>query len=355
MKVSVLGAGAVGSMFGGLIKHHHPDVEVLLVVRGEHGRAVVDRGAIQLDGPWGRRVVPIDATFDPTDVVGSDVVLVTVKSASTEEAIRSAAPALGDAAVVSLQNGVNDATLGRYVAPERIVTGMTAVNMALVEPGRVSLQLSWRTVVGPSADGVNAFATRRAIEVLRLSRLTIDHHRNVLGVRYNKLATNALGFASCLSRSNFIRDCVCDRDWRNRVGRPLLRECVAVFAAAGITPARFPGGPSAKGLGRLLRLLNTPVLGAGMNWAARQLYDRRPILFSLAQDLERGKPTEVDFINGEIVRLAERHGLPTPVNARVVELCHELERRGSGAAYDRDEVVARIAEPPGPANLCSAA
>ena len=131
-------------------------IDVVLVARGEHGRAIRDRGAVRLDGPWGRYSVPVKASREMSDIAGSDFVLVTVKSQDLEPALSAAKPYLAGAVVISIQNGINDEALARYVAAERLVMGMTATNMAILEPGAVSLQLDGATVVGPSPDGANA-------------------------------------------------------------------------------------------------------------------------------------------------------------------------------------------------------
>jgi 2-dehydropantoate 2-reductase len=85
-----------------------------------------------------------------------------------------------------------------------------------------------------------------------------------------------------------------------------------------------------------------PLLGSVIALGAQRLFNRRPIIFSLQQDLERCKATEVDFVNGEIVRLAESVGEAAPRNALVVSLCHELESRHNGTFYSRDEVIRRF-------------
>ncbi len=342
MKVSVLGAGAIGSMLGGLIKQHEPGIDVLLIMRGEHGRAVNQRGRVRIDGPWGTYEVPVQVSFNIDDIAGSDFVLITVKSQACEEAISSAAPHLGNATVISVQNGINDEVLGRYVAAERLVMGMTATNMAIHQPGSVSLQLDGATVVGPSADGLNSNAAKQAAEVLRKTGLEIDEHPNVLGVRYNKLAINALGYASCMSASNFITEAVCCRPWREVVGMPIIDECIRTFELAGIELAKIPGRPDVNRLKRFLSLLNVPLVGSLAAFGAKRIYNKKPIVFSLYQDLLRGKATEVDYVNGEIVRLARAHGGDAPNNARVVELVHELERRGDGSFFTREEVIARF-------------
>jgi 2-dehydropantoate 2-reductase len=91
-----------------------------------------------------------------------------------------------------------------------------------------------------------------------------------------------------------------------------------------------------------MRLMNVPGMGSAIAFAARRLFNRRRIIFSLQQDLQRRKPTEVDYVNGEIVRLAESLGTTAPASAMVVGLVRELERRGDGTFFDRQEVVRRF-------------
>lgn len=349
MKVSVLGAGAIGSMIGGLLASDAPDVEVVLIARGEHGRRITERGAISLDGPWGRRDVRIAASDDPAAVRDSQFVLVTTKSQDTEAAAETASPHWGDATIVSIQNGINDTRLARFVEPRRLVMGMTATNIALVEPGRASLQLGGATIVGPPANvgaepGMAAsVAAAKLLSQIRAPGLRFLAHPNAAGVRYNKLAINALGYASCLSRSNFITEALAHRPWRDAVGLPIVGECQRVFRGAGITLQRIPRVPNLPRLERLMRRMNAPVLGPMIAFGARRLFNRKPIIFSLQQDLERRKPTEVEFVNGEIVRLSESIGQAAPVNRQIVQLVRELERRGDATFFSREDLIERFA------------
>jgi len=345
MKITVLGAGAVGSMLGGLIKHHAPESDGVLIVRGAHGQALLDQGGeIELEGPWGRRLAVVRVCADPAAAADSDFVLVTVKSQDTEAALRTAASHLGSAVVVSIQNGINDEAYARWLPKDRFVMGMTATNMAILRPGSVRLQLNGTTVVGPSADRANAAAARQAAELLRKTGLPVHEHANVLGVRYSKLAVNALGYASCISQSNFITEGVCDRPWRQAVGLPLVEECIRTFEKAGIVLAKIPGRPDPRSLRRFLYLLSTPLVGQVVSRVAQRIYNRNPIVFSLYQDLLRGKPTEVEHINGHVVTLASSAGSSAPFNALVVELVHVLERRGPASFLTREAVVERFRE-----------
>jgi len=340
MKVGVLGAGAIGSMLGGLIKRHAPDLDVVLIARGEHGDAMRSQGGVQLQGRWGVVHVPLHVTDDVQALAGSDYVLLTVKAYSTEEAIRTAAEQIGGATVISIQNGVNQPILSRYLPPARLMMGMTATNVAVSAPGTVTMQRNDATVIGPGfADGSRE-ATNAAANLLRQSRLKIVTDPNVVGSQYNKLIFNTLGAASSLSASDFLGDAVLHRAWRREVAIPLQRESLDVLIRSGIRLSRIPGAPDVYRFRRLLHALNWPVLGRTTEFAVRRFFNRKPIRFSLAIDLVRGKRTEVDFINGEIVRLAEDHGLGAPMNAKVVELVHALERRGG--FFTRDEVIASL-------------
>jgi 2-dehydropantoate 2-reductase len=324
-----------------LLKHHDPTINVTLIVRGEHGRRLNEQGSVKLDGPWGSWQVPITTSFEIEDIAGSDFVLCTVKSQCSEQAVRNASRHLAGATLISIQNGINDPILSQFVPPERLVMGMTATNMAVLEPGSVSLQLDGSTVIGPAPDGANADAAHSAAQLLRKTGLQIDEHSNVLGARYYKLAINVLGNVSCLSQSNFITEAVCHSAWRSKVGLPLLAECINAFEAANIQLAKIPGWPDVNNLRRFLHLLDVPLIGSVLGLTAKRIYNTKPVVFSLSQDLRRGKPTEVDYINGEVVRLATEHGTDARLNELAVEMCHELERRGPASFFTRDEVVQR--------------
>ncbi len=345
MKISFLGAGAIGSMFAALLKHHAPKLDVLIVVRGEHGEAVANSGAVEIVGPWGTRQVPLAWSFDAEDVAGSDFVFVAVKSQATAEALRQAATALGDATVVSIQNGINDSQYANLVPPNRLVMGMTSTNMAVVAPGRVSMQLDGCTLFGPPIGTDSTSNADRVVGLLNRIQepgLEFATHPNILGIRYNKLTINALGYASCLSASNFVTEALCHRAWRDGVGRPIVAECRRVLAAAGVALAKIPGRSDISRIENLMLALGMPILGKMAEKIVRGKFERSPIVFSLYQDLLRGKATEVDHINGQVVRLAESAHAAAPVNAEIVRMTHELEQQPGGTFFDRQEVIDRV-------------
>lgn len=333
-------------MFGGLLARDAPDLEVLLITRGEHGRVVQERGAIELVGPWGTHEQRIASSLKIADIAGSDMVVLAVKSQDTQAAMEAATPHLGDAILASIQNGINDHTLLKFVPAEKLVMAMTATNMNLLSPGSVNMQLDGPTIFGPPERETMGTAVERVVNTfdrIHCAGLTFLPHANVLGIRYNKLTINVLGSAASMSASNFVAEALCDGQWRRAVGWPLIRECYRVYDAADVKLEKIPGRSNIKRIEKLMRQLDTPVLGPIVRFGARQFYGNRPVLFSLLKDIERGKPTEVDYINGEIVRLAHTHGTTAPVDEQVVNMVHELEARGDGTFFTRDEVVRRMA------------
>lgn len=350
MKVTVLGAGAVGSMLGGLVKHHRPKTEVLLVARGPHYRQMRARGRVILRGPWGVYEVPVTVAEDPRRMSGSDVVLLTVKSHATEEALRAAAPQLGRADVISVQNGINQPVLCRYVPAERLVAAVTATSITLPKPGSATLERSGATVLGPgSAETVGRVgnpsymaAVRRACDLLKATRLRIRAEPNIRGAQYNKLVSNVLGCAASLSASDYLGEAVLYGPWRRAVGIPLYRECLEVYRASAVQLARTPDSSDVQRFGRVLRLLERKAASGVLQPVLRRWFRRKPVYFSVYYDLLRGKPTEIDFINGEIVRLAEACGTAAPLNRTVVEMVRELGHRAAGTFFSRDEVISRF-------------
>ncbi|HEX4416004.1 MAG TPA: 2-dehydropantoate 2-reductase N-terminal domain-containing protein, partial [Lacipirellulaceae bacterium] len=275
MKITVLGAGAVGSMMGGLLQADAPDLDVTLIARGSHGDVLASRKSLIVEEPRGVREIPIKCTSDVAAVAGSQIVLLTVKSHDTESVMPSVQPYLGDAILVSIQNGINDATLGQYVPPDRLVMGVTAVNVLVSEPGRVSLQLGGATVFGPPRGTQVGAAVKLVAEVfgrIRSESLQFSATSDLAALQYHKLTINALGCASCLSASNFISEALCHAGWRKNVGLPLLGECQRLAKLARIRMRRIAGTPSLSGLSYLLHGMNVPIIGSIVSFAADQIY-----------------------------------------------------------------------------------
>jgi 2-dehydropantoate 2-reductase len=341
MKLAVLGAGAVGSMFGGLLKRHAPELDVVLIGRGPHMEQMNRQGGVLLQGAGAAGLVRLKVSDRSEDLRDSDVVLLTVKSYSTETALRAARDHIGSALLISIQNGINGPCICQYVPPRQVVLGMTATSIAVPSPGTALMRRKDVTIVGPADPLDSDEGVQQAARLLRKTGLKVAANPNVIGAQYNKLVFNTLGAASSLSALDFLRDGVLHPGWRNTVALPLQRESLETLRQAGIRLARIPGAADARRFGRLLRLLNQPLLGSATAVVVRFLARSRSLHFSLEHDLRRRRRTEIDAINGEIVRLGTMNHIDAPLNRRVVEMVRELERRGG--FFARGDVIRAFA------------
>jgi 2-dehydropantoate 2-reductase len=352
MKIGVLGAGAIGSFFGGLLARHYGPENVILVGRGAHAEKVRSRGYLLLSSKGRIHKIPVRFELAPDALKDAELVLFCVKSHATAEALRQAHPYLKNATVIAIQNGICDYLFTEWIPQERLLAATTSINVALVAPGEVTLQLDGITMLGPMFSQATD-AARKAKSVLLQAGLRISFTPEIHGVRYTKLGINAVGYVSCLSASNFISEGLLYPDWRRQVAIPLLKEILDVYRAAAIKPRPIPGRSSLTGLARICHTLDIPCIGGFVGWVLRQFFNRRPIIFSLYQDLLAGKKTEVEFIHGEIVRLAKQSACRAPLNELVIDLVHELESQPSATFFSREEIIDRFSTATGTAKPVS--
>jgi 2-dehydropantoate 2-reductase len=300
-RVAVLGAGAVGSYFGGLLAR--AGVPVTLIGRKPHVDAIAQGGLLLQTTEFIERVI-VAASTEAESARGADVVLLAVKTTSTDDAARALAPHLSsDAIVVSFQNGVDNAERMRSAAGIDAVAASVYVAVRMEAPGHVIHTGRGDLVIGnpPGSDG-GAERLETVAALFRGAGVPCVVSDNIAGELWAKLIMNcAYNAISALSRARY------GRIVRNADARGLMRrtveEVLAVGAAAGI---RFPEGDLVA--------------------AALSLADSMPeTMSSTAQDLGRGKRTEIDSLNGYVARRGVELGVPAPVNQTLHVLVKLLE------------------------------
>jgi 2-dehydropantoate 2-reductase len=332
-RVLVFGAGAVGCYVGGLLAG--AGAEVTLLGRAPVGEEIAEHGLTLSDLHGSLVQLAADEVRFVTSVttVGEvDAVLVTVKCTQTAEAARALAGVLRPGTlVVSLQNGVGNADALHVALPRcRVLAGMVAFNVTRPQPGRFHR----------STDGGVAVQDAHALDDTGLAAmfdavgLPLDRQADLRPVQWAKLLLNLNNAINALSGLP-LRDQLAQRDYR-RCLAAAQREGLRVLAAAGIRPARVtPLGPRA--MAALLAAPDRLFAPA----APRVLAIDPQARSSMASDLERGRPTEIDFLCGEIVRLGVRTGVATPVNRRLTGLIHAAEA-GSRRQWPAAELLAAL-------------
>ena len=294
-RIAIMGAGAVGCYYGALLAI--AGEQVTLIGRPALRDAVRDRGLL-LERKGRIELIRMEAATGPEAVSGADLVLVCVKSPDTESVARDLAPHLAPGAVVlSLQNGVGNAErlaaiLGRPVLP---VVVYVATQMA--GPGHVVHHGRGELVVGtgPGAD-IAAATLRRAGIPTEISATTDS-------ALWSKLVINcALNAISAVTRQPYGR--IVATPGATELMRGVVAECLAVAQASGVS------------------------LPDNLWSQVERIAETMPGQFSsTAQDMMRGRPTEIDYLNGEIVRRAAPLGLPAPLNNALVVMVKLAEQR----------------------------
>ncbi|MGE0709552.1 MAG: 2-dehydropantoate 2-reductase [Planctomycetota bacterium] len=321
LRVGVFGAGAVGCYVGGRLAQA-PQVTLLLVGRPRLAEELHAHGltTIDLDGTrTTTREVPFVTEAAP--LAETNVVLCCVKSRHTDAAGAALAEVLApDALVVSLQNGVRNAEVLRARLPGReVLAGVVGFNVVAAGEGVFRHTTRGPLQVERSADP----RARRLHTALAAAGLPVEEHADMAPHQWTKLVVNLNNAVSALSGAP-TGDLLLVPGYR-RIVAAVVSEGIAVLRAAGLPLSSFQGVP----LTLFPRFLRLPTLLVRLV-AGRQLRADPAARSSMWQDLTLGRETEVDFLNGEVVRVAAAHGLAAPLNQRLVELVHEAERRATG-------------------------
>lgn len=325
LHVGVMGAGAIGCWVGGTLLAHQT-AQVTLVGRKRLAERIAQLGLTVEDLERDRAFMAadvVDYRLEPEALRGCDVVLVCVKSAQTEEVAQILAPIVDDGAVVvSLQNGVRNPAVLRRHLPD-VLAGIVEFNV------RSSEGVFRRTMDGPIVLEAPARSRRPEIvealvDALRRSGVEVATHDDIAPAQWTKLLLNSNNAVSALSGAP--TPTLLATPGYRRVMATLLDEGVAALRAAGIRPAKLRGLP----VGLMPKILRLPTPLVRLVTRAQMKVDAEA-RSSMWEDLQARRPTEVDFLNGEIVRLARAHGRQAPTHARIVELVHAAEAAGQGS------------------------
>lgn len=308
MKICVLGAGALGCAIGGVLTE--AGHEVWLINRNTaQVEAMSQRGLVLrsdgLDRTVRVRVVTTAAGVSPASGP-ADLLIVLVKSFHTAEAMHSALGLLGpETVVLSLQNGLGHVDiLAGIVGGERVLAGKTYAGGTQLAPGYVEAGTRGkRTLIGEPAGGLSARATAIA-SAFSAAGLDTTVSDNIMGVAWDKLLINvATGALSAITRLTY----------GGLYSVPEVEACALAAVAEAMAVARASG---------VTLSIDSPaqawqIASAGLPYEFKA---------SMLQSLEKGSVTEVDYINGAVVRQGALCGVPTPVNQTLVAAIKGIEK-----------------------------
>ena len=300
-RVAVVGAGAVGGYFGGLLAR--AGAPVVMIGRPAFVEAV-NKNGLFLDLLQFQESVRVEASSDLNAVRGADFALFCVKTTDSAATAREIAPLLApNAIVVSLQNGVDNVEQIRAASQIEALPAVVYIGASVPEPGRIKHAGRGDLVIGPEND-----RTKRVAALFAGASVGCRISENIEGELWTKLIWNcALNAVSALGHARYGQ--IAANENARKVVVALVDEVLAVAHAAHVV---FP------------TLQNAEAAHAGALKIATQLTET---FSSTAQDMQRGKRTEIDSLNGFIARRGAELGVPTPVNHALYALVKLAEAK----------------------------
>jgi 2-dehydropantoate 2-reductase len=303
--VVVLGAGAMGSLFGGLLAEGGLKV-TLIDPWAEHiGR--IKKDGLKMVGFGGDRLIPINATTNAADVKSADIVFVQCKAnfnAVAAESVRHLFATDTNTVAISFQNGLgNEEELAEYFGEYRVLGGLTAQGANIEAPGVVRNHAELPSYIGEMAGGVSE-RVRQIASALTKGGLPTEASDNIRQDIWRKLMANiAISAVSGVTGLNIGQ--IFNQHLADQASYAALDEAILVANAAGI-------GMNAEEAREILAKIAGPNGTPGNK-------------SSLRVDIENERPSEIDYINGAVVNLGKKHNVAVPVNETLVTLVHGLQ------------------------------
>jgi 2-dehydropantoate 2-reductase len=302
MRVCVVGCGAVGSLFAAALAQVE-EVEVWAYDLAQAHVDAINAGGLRLTGAGEVHAQGIQATSDAALLPPCDFGLVATKAMHTEAAVAATAHAFRDACVASVQNGVgNEETIAAHV--ERVIRGTTFPAGKILEPGLVQWDVKGDTTLGPfEPSPAPAAEIERLAEACTRGGMPTHAAADARGAQWRKVifnaSTNPVGALTGLTHGR-----VCELPPLRAFVSALVDEGKAVAAAQGIVLDADPE--------ELIDHAARPEVAYGHK-------------ASMLQDVEARRQTEVDYLNGGVVRFGREHDVATPLNEAVVALIKGME------------------------------
>jgi len=301
MKTVIMGAGAMGSLFGGLLALSGEEVW-LVDIREDHIQTLVSKGLTLEEGGKKQRI-PVHATKETASIGKADLILFLVKAYHTEKAVSDALVLQKEETVfLTLQNGLgNEEAICKRVDPRKVILGVTNQGATLLGPGRIRHAGSGKTYIG-ELDGKVTDRVTRFAQVFARAGIETEVSSNIQSLVWNKLFIN-IGINAVAAITGLRNGRLLDYPETLRLMEALVSEAVTVARKKGI-----------------------PIEGNPLETVKAVAEATKENRCSMGQDIDNRRKTEIDVINGAVVREAQRLGTAVPYNQMITDLVKVLEK-----------------------------
>lgn len=317
MRICVIGAGGMGSVFGGLLARAGHDVT--FVDTWEQNVAAINASGLRLDGVKGQLVIPARAFAEPPRSLAADLAMIWTDANNTRRAAETATAVLApDGFAITLQNGIgNVETLVEVLGKPRVAAGSSMCSAAMRGPGHASFTHMGMTSVG-EIDGGGSARVDRVREALAQAGFEARVHPDIMSLVWTKFAHNCAINAICATTGLRVGE-VSQVQALDRFQDRVIEEILAVTKASGVS-------------------LDDPDFAAHVKAHCRAKFNRP----SMLQHVEAGKRTEIDALNARLVEEGRRLGVPTPYNDALACLLKGVEHKRREVAGRTEADYARL-------------
>jgi len=327
----VLGAGSIGCYLGGLLAN--AGAKVTLIGRSRYQGEIAENGLTLTHFSRAPLHIPqVDFQTDYDNLKTADVILLCTKSQDTAEAgqaiLKYAKP---DVQVVSFQNGIRNVETLQSVLPDaQLIPAIVPFNVTPSGPGAFHSGTEGALIVGDGANAELVAAFKRVGQAIKVDP-------DILAAQWAKMIVNLNNALNALSGGTLVEGLM-QRDYRRALGI-LVEEALSVAKASGVTPSTFNGRKPAQ----LLKTLRLP------NFLYRlvmQLIVKIDVKArsSMLDDLEIGRVSEIDYLQGEIVKRAELAGMEAPYNARILALTNAAFKQKKSPRLSGADILKALKE-----------
>ena len=294
IKVAVLGAGAMGCLFGGLLAEKGLNV-VLIDVWKDHVDAI-NKNGLKMDGQGGDRFIKIKATIDPKSLGTVDVIIIMCKATALEQALSNAKNIIGDKTVLmSFQNGIgHEAIMQKIAGKDKVLGGTTTQASNILGPGNIKNHASLPSWIGEYEGGMSD-RVKDLAETFTAHGLETIATDNVKKRKWMKLfALTAVGPLSAIFDMHHTELYVTNKESKlaRELGKQIILETRKVAQADGVEVSED------ECLEMFLKIVDSNQTNKS----------------SMAFDIQFKRKSEIDFINGSVSKIGKKHGVPTPLN-----------------------------------------
>jgi 2-dehydropantoate 2-reductase len=316
MRITVIGAGAIGSLVAGYLKDKQKEA---ILIGNSAGVEAIKTDGLSISGARGDFKLKLDTASRMSEPC--DLAVLAVKTQDIDKAVKDNLDFIKDSVVLTTQNGVQaDDLVARYIPKEKIISSIVMFGSTCIEPARVVHNFEGSWIIGKQfctndKDTQEATALGEIFPVL----VTAD----IRGMKYLKIFVNANNCIPALLGMS-MQEAFADINI-SRISIAIWREGFDIVTEARIKLVSLPDFS----LERMTKLLSLPDLEAAKIFSGIMVnLSKEPLYGSILQSIKRKRPSEIDYINGEFVNIARQNGMNAPLNESLVELVHQVEKTG---------------------------